>query len=71
VNGSGSETTHIYDPNHTIFYAWKEIIQHWKYLYEISSQNHLKGINYMSASEVLNMYSKYRLFIKQSKSVIH
>ena len=61
----------IYDPNHTIFYAWKEIIQHWKYLYEISSQNHLKGINYMSASEVLNMYSKYRLFIKQSKSVIH
>ena len=29
VNGAGSEPTHIYDPRHSLFFAWKEIIRHW------------------------------------------
>ena len=33
VNGAGSEPTHIYDPGHSLFFAWKEIIRHWKILY--------------------------------------
>jgi hypothetical protein len=40
LNGAGSEPTHIYDPSHTIFFAWKEIIWHWKLLYRISVWNH-------------------------------
>jgi hypothetical protein len=40
LNGAGSEPTHIYDPSHSIFFAWKEIIRHWKILYKISVWNH-------------------------------
>ncbi|XZF12769.1 hypothetical protein ACTHGU_13360 [Chitinophagaceae bacterium MMS25-I14] len=43
INGSGSEPTHIYDPKHSIFFAWKEIIRHWRILYRISKENHRKG----------------------------
>jgi len=39
VNGAGSEPTHIYDPAHSIWFAWKEIYRHWKILYQISMQN--------------------------------
>ena len=48
INGAGSEPTHIYDPNHSIFFAWKEIIRHWKYLYQISEMNFNKGHPYLS-----------------------
>jgi hypothetical protein len=39
LNGAGSEPTHIYDPKHSIFFAWKEIVRHWNILYKISKQN--------------------------------
>src|SRR6185312_16308128 len=36
VNGAGSEPTHIYDPRHSLFFAWKEIVRHWIILFKIS-----------------------------------
>jgi hypothetical protein len=39
LNGAGSEPTHIYDPAHSIFFAWKEIIRHLRLLYIISRAN--------------------------------
>ncbi len=48
LNGAGSEPTHIYDPRHSIFFAWKEIIRHWKMLYEISVLNKKQGNRFMS-----------------------
>ena len=48
VNGAGSEPTHIYDPKHSLFFAWREIIHHWKILYEISRINKKKGHLYLS-----------------------
>jgi len=51
VNGSGSEPTHIYDPGHTIFFAWREIVKHWKTLYEISRANNKKGVPYLTWAE--------------------
>jgi len=48
LNGAGSEPTFIYDPEHSLFFAWKEIIKHWKLLYLISSMNFLKGHSYLS-----------------------
>ena len=55
INGAGSEATHIYDPRHTILFAWKEIIRHWKILYEISSANRKKGYRYLSFKEGTEM----------------
>lgn len=36
INGAGSEPTHIYDPSHSLFFAWKEIIRHWNYIFRIN-----------------------------------
>jgi hypothetical protein len=60
VNGAGSEPTHIYDPRHSLFFAWKEIIRHLDYLYRISRENHRRGHPYLSMGEGLNMFKKDR-----------
>ena len=58
VNGAGSEPTHIYDPAHSIFFAWREIVRHWRMLYAISCANHRLGFRYLSLSEGVAMYLK-------------
>lgn len=56
LNGAGSEPTHIYDPVHSVFFAWKEIIRHLAILYKISTMNHrLLNIPYMSFSDGIAM----------------
>ncbi len=51
LNGSGSEPTHIYDPQKTIGQAWKIILQHWKIMYQISVTHHKNGVPYLSINE--------------------
>lgn len=51
LNGAGSEPTHIYDPKHSIFFAWKEIIKHYDILYRISTLNHKKGHPYLDIKQ--------------------
>ena len=43
INGAGSEPTHIYDPKHSLFFAWKELARHITYMFRISKQNHELG----------------------------
>jgi hypothetical protein len=65
LNGSGSEPTHIYDPKHSIFWAWKEIIKHWNILYRVSKQNyHPKKRPYMSLRSGLDMFRQNSEYIK-------
>jgi hypothetical protein len=61
VNGAGSEPTHIYDPNHSLFFAWKEIVRHWIILCRISRANHKKGHRYLSFSEGVKMFREDKL----------
>ncbi len=60
VNGSGSEPTHIYDPQHSIFFAWQEIIKHWRVLYAISDANNKRGIPYITMAEGRKERSSFR-----------
>lgn len=56
LNGAGSEPAHIYDSNHSIFFAWKEITRHLYLLYKISAINHqLKSIPYLTPKTGLEM----------------
>lgn len=55
LNGSGSEPTHMYDPRHSVFFAWKEITRHWALMYKISTINHKNGVAYMTRKEGLAM----------------
>lgn len=65
LNGAGSEPTHMYDPGHSIFFAWKEIIRHWIILNTISRQNHtLLVMPYMKFSEGMQMLKDNTAYVK-------
>lgn len=59
-NGCGAEPNHIYDCNMKLADAYKEILKHWKALYEISKYNHNHGFPYWS-------FQKGKSFIKDSR----
>ncbi|MES2811862.1 MAG: D-alanine--D-alanine ligase [Bacteroidota bacterium] len=56
LNGAASEPTHIYDPKHSIFFAWKELAKHITYMFEISQLNHKKGIPYLNHKDGMMEY---------------
>ena len=65
LNGAGSEPTHMYDPKHSIFFAWKEIIRHWVILWEISSMNHrMQNIPFMPFSTGIQMFKDNSAYVK-------
>ncbi|KQC00726.1 NRDE family protein [Pedobacter sp. Hv1] len=65
VNGAASEPTHMYDPAHSIFFAWKEIIRHWQLLYQISKLNaERKGLSLMSTAEGVKMIRAHAQYLK-------
>lgn len=43
-NGCGAEPNHFYDTGYTLIGAYKEILKHWKALYQISKYNSEQGI---------------------------
>ena len=43
-NGCGAEPNHFYDTGYTLLGAYKEILKHWKALYEISRYNSKQGV---------------------------
>jgi hypothetical protein len=62
VNGAGSEPTHIYDPAHSLFFAWKEIVRHWIILARISRRNHRRGFPYLSTKEGIQMFRENKVW---------
>jgi hypothetical protein len=68
LNGAASEPTHIYDPKHSLFFAWKELARHITYLFEISVENHQKGIPYLSHKTGMK---EYRNHVAQSKKILN
>jgi hypothetical protein len=65
LNGSGSEPTHIYDPRHSVFWAWGEIAKHWKILYRVSKLNHqLQNTPYMTTRMGLDMFKQNSEYVK-------
>jgi hypothetical protein len=65
LNGAGSEPTHMYDPGHSVFFAWKEIIRHWNILAKISILNHrMAKAPYMLKGEGLAMFRQNAAYVK-------
>jgi D-alanine-D-alanine ligase-like ATP-grasp enzyme len=65
INGAGSEPTHMYDSNHSIFFAWKEIIRHWNILWKVSSINHRRyKLPYLTTSSGLEMLRQNKCYVK-------
>ena len=65
LNGAGSEPTHIYDPSHSIFFAWKEIIRHLDILQKISKLNHQRSrMPYMDFNSGVRMLQENASYVK-------
>ncbi len=69
INGAGSEPTHIYDTRHSIFYAWREIIRHWKILFRISKLNNARGYSYLSFAAGWKMIFENNRLEERLKSI--
>ncbi|MET7256046.1 NRDE family protein [Dyadobacter fermentans] len=69
LNGAASEPTHIYDPKHTLFFAWKEIYRHWKILLEISMANVRHGVPRMTFRDGVAMVREHRKYLKLMRKV--
>ena len=59
-NGCGAEPNHIYDSGYSLLNAYKEILKHWKVLYQISSINESRGNAYWG-------FKKGYSFLKNTK----
>lgn len=68
LNGAASEPTHIYDPKHSLFFAWKELARHINYMFQISVANHKRGFPYLSHKDGME---QYRLHLEQSNKIVH
>ena len=64
LNGAGSEPTHMYDPKHSLFYAWKEIVRHWIILCRVSRMNHQRGHRYLTFREGMAMFREGKMYNK-------
>ncbi len=68
LNGSGSEPTHMYDPAHSIWFAWKEIIRHWVLMQKISAANRKLGVSYLSFSDGMKMFKESKAYNRLLKA---
>ncbi len=72
LNGAGSEPTHMYDPSHSVFFAWKEIVRHLKLLYTISVWNKKnKGVPYLSFKAGINMFKQNSMVEKKLNTMLY
>jgi hypothetical protein len=70
LNGAASEPTHMYDPKHSIFFAWKEIKRHWDLLYKISKKNAARNaVPFMNTTEGMKMLRDHSKHIKGLSSI--
>lgn len=59
-NGAHSEPTHMYDPSHSLFFAWKEITRHWQLMAKIARINHENGVSYLSYKSGLQLIKEFK-----------
>jgi hypothetical protein len=64
LNGAASEPTHIYDPKHSLFFAWKTLASYIAMMYKISVINHKRGFPYLTYK---NGMEQYKLHLNQNK----
>ncbi|OXG08655.1 hypothetical protein BC749_106271 [Flavobacterium araucananum] len=68
LNGAASEPTHIYDPKHSVWFAWKELARHITYMYEISVENHKMGVPYLEYKVGIR---EYKLHLAQNNKIVN
>lgn len=60
LNGCGAEPAHIYDPSFRILRAFQVLHRHWRTIFEISRENHKRGIPFISLQEARKYYRNFK-----------
>jgi len=60
LNGVTSEATHIYDPKHSLWDAYRTLFRQWRIAFEIGAANRARGARVSSAKELLSAVLDYR-----------
>lgn len=60
LNGCGAEPAHIYQPGSSLLAAIRFLIIHWQNLYRVSSENHERGVPYLSFHEGKKIYKRVK-----------
>ncbi len=60
LNGVTSEATHIYDPRHSLAYAWSTLRQQWRLAFEIGAQHRAAGVEPTSIGQLFRALRGYR-----------
>ena len=60
LNGLTSESTHIYDPRHSLLGAWRTLCLQWRLAFEIGAENRARGARTTSAAELIGQWFGYR-----------
>ncbi len=68
LNGAASEPTHIYDPKHSLLFAWKELARHIGYMFQISVENNKRGHAYLPHKTGME---QYKLHNKQFNRILN
>lgn len=70
INGAKSEPTHIYDPKHSLLFAWKELARHITYMYRISKANHQqKGVPYLDYKDGIRQIYEHHQQVRKIMTV--
>ncbi len=65
LNGCGAEPAHIYEPGYPIMKAFGVLWRHWSDIYRISSENHKRGVPYISFQEAREIYRNFKALTSQ------
>lgn len=64
LNGCGAEPAHIYDPDFSFWAACAVQLEHWDNIYRIARANRKNGFQYLSHSDALRYYRKFKSAVK-------
>jgi hypothetical protein len=64
LNGCGAEPAHIYEPGYSLIKAIGVLFRHWRNIYLVASQNHSRGVPYISFKEGVTYYRKFKAAIR-------
>ena len=66
LNGCGAEPSHIYHPGASIVQAIKDLLVHWKTIFDISMANHRRGTPFLSLREGIAIYKRFKAITTSS-----
>lgn len=60
INGANAEPSHIYDPKHSIFYAWNKLHYHFKMQYLLAKKARKNGRKAVSQAKAWSLLGGYK-----------